>query len=632
MAGIVAASAIQALPSQATPATIDGATASVKSHGVKNGLPEPEVFNAKPKTGFNTVGGPAGTAPITFHGGLAPVGGGTNVGVTTGAPRIYVVFWGSLWGTQGSTTVNGISRDTFSGDPQSMAPYLESLIDGLGKAGDNWSGVATEFCDQLATGATSCGKNDTANRVGYPTGGMLSGIWYDPSVTLSTSTSAYPTQTDLGNEALAAAAHFGNNTQSSNRSVQYVIVSPTGVHPAGFNTSSGTFCAWHSYATNSTAGNIAYTNLPYIPDMGGSCGANWINAGAAGTLDGVSIVEGHELSETITDQWPGSTGGYWDSKGYENGDKCSWTNPADSRNGGNITLTTGTFAMQGTWSNLNAWCNMGSTLTGTTALSTAANGTLTARLVNGGAFPYSLTAVTALPGTLTIGNDGRIYGNAPATGGTYSYAYNVVDAAGNTTTANGTLTVTGGGVVSPTTTALSASATSVTTSTTVKLTATVSPVVSGGSVAFYDGSTLLGSATTSTSGVATLSKTFAAGSHSVTAVFAGTSAYATSTSAAVVITSLQATTLSLKASTTNTTRGTAVTFTATLSVRVAGLTVVFQDGTTGATLGTATTSSTGVATFTTSWPNSGTYSVKSAFSGTSTYAASTSSSVSVRVK
>lgn len=585
-----------------------------------DGQPAPEVFNARPANAYGAVGGAAGLAPITFHGGLAPSGGGTAVGVTTGKPVIYLVFYGSQWGTK--TTTAGI--DSFSGDTKGVAPYLQRFIAGLGTAGDNWSGIATEFCDQLAVGATTCGVNDTANRVGYPTGGMLAGTWYDNSVASPTNA----TQTQLANEAIAAAKHFNNLTQASNRSVQYVIVSPTGMHPNGFNTPSGGFCAWHSYAdlTSPAVGTIAYTNLPYIPDMGASCGQNYVNAGAAGTLDGVSIVEGHELSETITDQWPGATGGYWDSSGYENGDKCSWTNTADSRNGGNITTTTGTFAMQGTWSNLNAWCSMGSALAGTTAISTVAGGATTTRIATGGAFPYSVVANTALPAGLSIANDGRIIGATAATG-SYNYDYTITDALGTTVQAVGTLTVQ---APTPSAVALTASATSVTTTTSVTLTATSSPVIAGASVTFFDGATSIGTGVTSATGVATLKKTFTAGAHVITAKLAPSGIYAGSTSAAVTVTATQSTTLTLKASTTSTTKGTAVTLTGTLSAKVAGLTIAFSDGT--GQLGTAVTNSSGVAVLSYAWATAGTKSVKATFAAVTGYGASSSSSVSITVQ
>ena len=68
------------------------------------------------------------------------------------------------------------------------------------------------------------------------------------------------------------------------------------------------------------------TNLPYVTDAGASCGQDFVNSN--GTLDGVSIVEGHEYAETITDQTP--AGGWTDSSGEETGDKCAWISPGAS--------------------------------------------------------------------------------------------------------------------------------------------------------------------------------------------------------------------------------------------------------------------------------------------------------------
>jgi hypothetical protein len=63
----------------------------------------------------------------------------------------------------------------------------------------------------------------------------------------------------------------------------------------------------------------------------------------------VSIVEGHEYAETITDQNP--PGGWTDSRGAENGDKCAWITPGTPGGVFNLTTSTGTFAMQTTWAN-----------------------------------------------------------------------------------------------------------------------------------------------------------------------------------------------------------------------------------------------------------------------------------------
>jgi Putative Ig domain len=87
---------------------------------------------------------------------------------------------------------------------------------------------------------------------------------------------------------------------------------------------------------------------PYVTDAGTSCGENFVNGGTGGLLDGVSIVEGHEYAETITDQNP--PGGWVNPAGEETGDLCAWDlgpgAPAQE-----LTLSTGTFAMQSTWAN-----------------------------------------------------------------------------------------------------------------------------------------------------------------------------------------------------------------------------------------------------------------------------------------
>jgi serine protease len=290
---------------------------------------------------------PAGASQAASAGNLA-FGGGTNgVVVTTGAPRVYLVFWGSWWGSQ-STNAQGDA--TFSGDPKAMAPLLQEFMKGLGTGTDTWSGVMTQYCDGLAPGAQSCPAG--AAQVGYPTGGALAGVWHDPT---DVSVMASPYQ--LAAEAVKAADHFGNTTQASNRDAQYVVISPSGLYPDGFNFNRpAQFCGWHDVSNDpallgaSLPLAVAFTNMPYVPDAGGACGAGFVNGGAAGALDGVTIVAGDEFAGTITDQFP--SGGWRDSAGNENGDKCAWI-PAGSGQGAaqNIILATGSFAVQSTWAN-----------------------------------------------------------------------------------------------------------------------------------------------------------------------------------------------------------------------------------------------------------------------------------------
>jgi len=129
-----------------------------------------------------------------------------------------------------------------------------------------------------------------------------------------------------------------------------VILSPTGSHPDGFGLNTN-FCAWHGGGISPSLGPIAFTNMPYVMDLGVRCGMNFVNAGAAGLLDGYTIVEGHEYAETITDPLPRS--GWTDDDGDENADKCAWIGVTPFVHGGatNVATGRGSFAEQGTWSN-----------------------------------------------------------------------------------------------------------------------------------------------------------------------------------------------------------------------------------------------------------------------------------------
>ena len=180
---------------------------------------------------------------------------------------------------------------------------------------------------------------------------QLGGIWVDdansaaglPKTTSTAAPGAGNTYTDLAAEAARAVAHFGI-TDLSNANI--IIAQPPNFSDP--NALSTGYCAFHDYTLPGFAGgiyngitpNISYTNMPYALaiNSGGAnvCGENAVNSGAAGKLDGFSIVLGHEIEETVTD--PGAEdisgsgtspqtyyGGWYDAAdANENGDKCAW--------------------------------------------------------------------------------------------------------------------------------------------------------------------------------------------------------------------------------------------------------------------------------------------------------------------
>jgi Putative Ig domain len=341
-AGAMAGTAGSAAASAGSPAPVSNPYSPAYQHAYRHGAAPTVSQEGKMRQWARTHPRAAAASANDLNYG----GGIDGIGVTTGHEKVYLVFYGSQWGSQGTNSSGDV---TLSGDSSGEAPYLQELIKGLGTNNELWSGVMTQYCDGVAAGTQSCPASNTQH-VAYPSGGALAGVWVDES----TASPGTATGHQLGTEAVAAAAHFGNTTAASNRDAQYVVASPTGTNPDNWLTNG--FCAWHDYNGDSTLsggpvassyGDIAFTNLPYITDAGSSCGQNFVNSN--GTLDGVSIVEGHEYAETVTDQNP--AGGYTDSSGAENGDKCAWITPGTSGGSFNLTTATGTFAMQTTWAN-----------------------------------------------------------------------------------------------------------------------------------------------------------------------------------------------------------------------------------------------------------------------------------------
>jgi hypothetical protein len=246
---------------------------------------------------------------------------------------VYLLFWGPSWSTTG-TDYN----------------YLTSFISGLGREpSDDWSTIMEQY----------------GVPAGYPnfTGSVLRGVYVD-----STTPPYGATQSQLAAEADAL---YASQSLTDATNTQIVIATQSGTCPAGFYSPTcdpnGNYCAWHSYTS---VHSVPYTSLPYLLDAGRGCGEDYVNPAPQGNYDGFSIVEGHEYAETVTDPLINAWSDYGDPYGGEIGDKCAW------RNLFNLTLTTGTFAMQPLWSNAANACAQHATVgvPGTPTIGTATAG------------------------------------------------------------------------------------------------------------------------------------------------------------------------------------------------------------------------------------------------------------------
>jgi hypothetical protein len=324
---------------------------------------------------------PATTLPylgnMAYHGGKVQ----TN-------PHIYMIYWG--WGEKGAfpasqpcrseAIVEGATKATLKCDPDGAGKYMADWVYQLG--GTQWAGEQTQYYQTV---------NDTSgksyNQYITNPADQLAGIWVDDANSITglprTSATNAPgsgnTYTDLAAEAARAAKHFGVKDLTD---ANFVVVQPPNYSDP--NALASGYCAFHDYTYPNVSGGIynglpsgiAYSNIPYqlAINSGGAnaCGENAVNSGAAGRLDGFSIVLGHEIEETVTD--PGAedvigsgtsatqVGGWYDAAdANENGDKCAWVGEnlvggqALTQEPGALSDIKGnhgqTFAVQSLWSN-----------------------------------------------------------------------------------------------------------------------------------------------------------------------------------------------------------------------------------------------------------------------------------------
>jgi hypothetical protein len=224
-------------------------------------------------------------------------------------PKAYLIFWG--FGTYG--------------DPDGVAPLLQKYSRVMGGSGHNR--IYTQY--YMTSGSTKTFIKDGLKQLG--------GVWTDNTNPVPSS----PTQSQIAAEALAGVAHFGYNANGS-----YVVATPTGHSQSGFGTQ---FCAYHG-ATVSNGKLVSYTNLPYMPDAGGSCGEDIVSppSDESATDEGVTIVEGHEYGESVTDPNPPS--GWYNGVKGEIGDICAWQNIQ------NDPFRTNSYTMQPMFSNATQSC------------------------------------------------------------------------------------------------------------------------------------------------------------------------------------------------------------------------------------------------------------------------------------
>ncbi len=276
---------------------------------------------------------PAPPAGEPWPGNLAYFGGHVQT-----TPHIYLVFFG--WGRPGAfgnspcapeTIVEGRLHAVLKCDPDGAGKRMADFVQALG--GTKWAGVQDQYY-QTTKGFAEYIQNPNQ---------QLSGIWVDDTNKISDILDTTPTPqcptgglcphtfSVIAREADLARKHFNVGTTSL-LNAQFIVMEPKMLSDP--MASSVGYCAWHDYTEPDIEGHIyaglqpgiSFTNMPYVLNQGANCGSNIMG----GKLDGLSIVLGHEIEETVTDPGAGDVengvqlGAWIDVNGYENGDKCAW--------------------------------------------------------------------------------------------------------------------------------------------------------------------------------------------------------------------------------------------------------------------------------------------------------------------
>lgn len=179
------------------------------------------------------------------------------------------------------------------------------------------------------------------------------------SVTLSGSKNdSYSQGTSLSDaqiQTVVANAITGGLPKDPN-AVYFVLTSADVTASSGFCTQ---YCGWHTHAT------IGGTDIKYSfvgnPDRCPSaCEAQTTGPNGNAGADGMASIIAHELEEAVTDP---DLNAWYDSRGYENADKCAWTFGTESTasNGAkyNVTLGSRQYLIQQNWVNASGgYCSM----------------------------------------------------------------------------------------------------------------------------------------------------------------------------------------------------------------------------------------------------------------------------------
>ena len=218
----------------------------------------------------------------------------------------------------------------------------------------NWSGnaavnILTDFANSIG-GSPYFNINKTYNA----SNGTVSGlVHYAGSTSVSTGYKTSLSDADI--QAVVANAISTNALPKDANAVYFVLTSSDVTASSGFCTQ---YCGWHTHGTISGS-DIKYSFVGDPTRCPSACQDQASGPNGSSGADGMASIVAHELEEATTDP---DLNAWYDTRGYENADKCAWTFGSTYSSGGalaNVHLGTRDYLIQQNWVNASGgYCAM----------------------------------------------------------------------------------------------------------------------------------------------------------------------------------------------------------------------------------------------------------------------------------
>ena len=291
--------------------------------------------------GLSVSAAPAGASP----GELAD-SGGVSVRNGAGMSIASVRSDGAAGGirdarpTGGGVKTNGIS---YRGGPVMTQPTTNVYYIWYGNwSGDNSPTILTDFAQHIGgspyfninTTYYDASKNKVNNSVTY--------------VQSTTDNSRGGSLSDSDIAGIVSDAISSGRLPLDASGVYFVLTAAGVKETSGFLTK---YCGWHTYGTYGST-PVKYS---FVGNPGGSSSClqqTGVSPNGNANADGMASVIAHELEEAVTDP---QLNAWYDSRGYENADKCAWTYGSTYTLGNgslaNMTLGARDYLIQRNWVN-----------------------------------------------------------------------------------------------------------------------------------------------------------------------------------------------------------------------------------------------------------------------------------------